>query len=289
MSERKAVIKNADMSRCASVASRRVRGSPTAFAVGENDALAGSSPRSPRSSARPSLASSGETRRLGHDPRLTSLFRALPALRDSQELQLDAIDCATQVRISGPRPLWTFTLSTFRLTAAMGTRVARDLRSRRAQIAALNPGLSSRVPPRARPSRAPARLALSRRARSLPSRRGSSPPPLVPARFESSTPAVPLEGSSAALIPSRILAPLAPPSSSGSREVQHREGHRRVHQEGVRQEVQPHLALHRRPQLRLLRHARGEALHLLLPRSGRGAPLQVRLNPARSGSAGLNQ
>ena len=32
----------------------------------------------------------------------------------------------------------------------------------------------------------------------------------------------------------------------GPGEVQHREGHRRLHQEGVRQEVQPHLALHRR-------------------------------------------
>jgi dynein light chain LC8-type len=83
----------------------------------------------------------------------------------------------------------------------MGTRVARDLRSRRAQIATLNPGLSSRVPPRARPSRAPARLALLRRARSLASRRGSSPPPLVPARFESLRPR-----------PSRSKDPRAPSS-----------------------------------------------------------------------------
>ena len=44
---------------------------------------------------------------------------------------------------------------------------------------------------------------------------------------------------------------------SGVGEVQHRERHRRLHQEGVRQKVQSHLALHRGPKLRLLRHARG--------------------------------
>jgi len=68
---------------------------------------------------------------------------------------------------------------------------------------------------------------------------------------------------------------------AGSREVQHREGHRRVHQEGVRQEVQPHLALHRRTQLWKLRDARDEALHLLLSRAGRHPAVQVRMSVGR--------
>lgn len=38
---------------------------------------------------------------------------------------------------------------------------------------------------------------------------------------------------------------LLPVSIAGVGEVQHREGHRGLHQEGVRQEIQPHLALHR--------------------------------------------
>jgi hypothetical protein len=38
--------------------------------------------------------------------------------------------------------------------------------------------------------------------------------------------------------------------SLGVREAHHGEGHRGVHQEGVRQEPRPYLALHRRPQLR---------------------------------------
>ena len=58
------------------------------------------------------------------------------------------------------------------------------------------------------------------------------------------------------------------PNAVGSREVQHREGHRGVHQEGVRQEVQPDLALHCGAQLRLVRDPRDEALHLFLPRAG---------------------
>jgi hypothetical protein len=36
---------------------------------------------------------------------------------------------------------------------------------------------------------------------------------------------------------------------AGVREAHHGEGHRRVHQDGVRQEPRPDLALHRRPQL----------------------------------------
>merc|ERR1711872_1104814 len=62
---------------------------------------------------------------------------------------------------------------------------------------------------------------------------------------------------------------------AGHREVQHREGHRRLHQEGVRQEVQPDVALHRGAQLRELRDARDEALHLLLPRPGCDSSVQV--------------
>merc|ERR1711966_145553 len=67
-------------------------------------------------------------------------------------------------------------------------------------------------------------------------------------------------------------------------EVQHREGHRGLHQEGVRQEVQPDVALHRRPQLRLLCDPRNEALHLLLPRPGRDPPLQVWLMRRTTGA-----
>merc|ERR1711998_72981 len=64
----------------------------------------------------------------------------------------------------------------------------------------------------------------------------------------------------------------------GSREIQHRERHCRLRQEGVRQKVQPHLALHCWPQLRLVRHARDEALHLLLLGPGCHPALQVRLS-----------
>lgn len=42
-------------------------------------------------------------------------------------------------------------------------------------------------------------------------------------------------------------------------QVQHREGHRRVHKEGVRQEVQPDLALHRGSKLWFLRHVSWDA------------------------------
>ena len=61
-------------------------------------------------------------------------------------------------------------------------------------------------------------------------------------------------------------------------EVQHREGYRRLHQEGVRQEIQPYLALCGWPQLRLLCHSRDQALHLLLHGAGGSVALQVRLN-----------
>ena len=64
----------------------------------------------------------------------------------------------------------------------------------------------------------------------------------------------------------------------GPQQTQCREGRRCSHQEGVRQEVQPHMALHRRPQLRIVRHPRDQALHLLLPRPGRYPALQERIN-----------
>lgn len=54
-------------------------------------------------------------------------------------------------------------------------------------------------------------------------------------------------------------------------------GHCCIHQEGVRQEVQPHVALHRRPQLWLVCDTRNTPLHLLLPGSGGRAALQERL------------
>lgn len=59
-------------------------------------------------------------------------------------------------------------------------------------------------------------------------------------------------------------------------------GHRCLHQEGVRQEVQPDLALHRRPQLRLIRHARDSPLHLFLSRPGRHPAVQERLSSRRA-------
>lgn len=58
-------------------------------------------------------------------------------------------------------------------------------------------------------------------------------------------------------------------------------GYRRLHQEGVRQEVQSHVALHRRPQFRLIRDARDAPLHLLLLGPGRRAALQERLDRCR--------
>lgn len=83
----------------------------------------------------------------------------------------------------------------------------------------------------------------------------------------------------------------------GHGEVQHREGYRSIYQErgipmivsfsvpmtmrfsriAVRQEVQSDLALHRRPELRQLRHARDEALHLFLSRTSGDLAVQIRL------------
>merc|ERR1719322_332890 len=51
----------------------------------------------------------------------------------------------------------------------------------------------------------------------------------------------------------------------------------RLHQEGIRQKVQPNLARNRRPKLRELRDPRDEALHLLLPRSSRHSAVQIGL------------
>ena len=64
---------------------------------------------------------------------------------------------------------------------------------------------------------------------------------------------------------------------SGPRKIQHREGYRRLHQEGVRQEVQPDVALHCRQKLRLLRHTRDPPFYLLLPWPSRHSSLQERL------------
>ena len=46
--------------------------------------------------------------------------------------------------------------------------------------------------------------------------------------------------------------------------VQHRKRHCCLHQKGIRQKVQPHMALHCWPQLWQLCHTRDQALHLLL-------------------------
>lgn len=64
---------------------------------------------------------------------------------------------------------------------------------------------------------------------------------------------------------------------AGARKVQHREGHSRLHKERVRQEVQPDMALHSRPQLRLVRDARDQAFHLLLSRPSRNSFVQIGL------------
>merc|ERR1711924_204716 len=48
-----------------------------------------------------------------------------------------------------------------------------------------------------------------------------------------------------------------------------------AYQEGVRQEIQPHLACNCRPQLRVLRDTRDQALHLLLPRTSCNPSFQV--------------
>merc|ERR1712071_541685 len=64
----------------------------------------------------------------------------------------------------------------------------------------------------------------------------------------------------------------------GSRETQHRKRYCRVHQEGVRQEVQPDLALHCWQELWVLRYPRDKALYLLLSGASRYFVVQIRIN-----------
>jgi hypothetical protein len=54
-------------------------------------------------------------------------------------------------------------------------------------------------------------------------------------------------------------------------------GHRGVHQEGIRQEVQPDVALHRRSEFRIVRDPRDPSLHILLSRTGGDTAVQERL------------
>merc|ERR1712127_756063 len=63
----------------------------------------------------------------------------------------------------------------------------------------------------------------------------------------------------------------------GSRETQHRKRYCRVHQEGVRQEVQPDLALHCWQELWFVRYPRDQALHLLLSGASRDFVVQIRI------------
>merc|ERR1712113_1071223 len=56
------------------------------------------------------------------------------------------------------------------------------------------------------------------------------------------------------------------------------EGHRCIHQEGVRQEVQPNMACRSRTQLRLVCYTRDKALHILLSWPGRDPLVQVWLS-----------
>lgn len=58
-------------------------------------------------------------------------------------------------------------------------------------------------------------------------------------------------------------------------------GHCGVHQEGVRQEIQPDMALHRGPQLWIVRDARDPPLYLLLLGTGGHPAVQERLSPVR--------
>ena len=64
----------------------------------------------------------------------------------------------------------------------------------------------------------------------------------------------------------------------GFGEVQHWEGHCRLHQEGIWQEVQPNVALYRWQKLWLLRHTWNSTFHLLLPGTGRHSTVQKWLN-----------
>jgi hypothetical protein len=54
-------------------------------------------------------------------------------------------------------------------------------------------------------------------------------------------------------------------------------GHRSLHQKGIRQEIQPNLALHRGQKFRILCDARDQELHLLLYGINRHFTLQIRL------------
>ena len=161
------------------------------------------------------------------------------------------------------RPATALDVHAFNVSFDRGDGNARRARSaiaaradRRAQPRTLLP----RPTPGEAVARARAPCPVATRSLARLSERFLAPPPSFPRASRVFDPGRPARRILARPHPLTYPRPLAPPSSSGSREVQHREGHRRVHQEGVRQEVQPHLALHRRPQLRLLRHARDEAL-----------------------------
>ena len=133
MSERKAVIKNADMSE---VRGGRVS-TPRAFSVAPGDGNGRHSRCSPFCrdiSARSFRAPQGRTRRSHRGARLTNIIPKSSTSLASQDLQQDAVDCATQVRLSGARRLWN--LPTFGLTVRGGG--ARGDRARIAALAKLN-------------------------------------------------------------------------------------------------------------------------------------------------------
>ena len=117
MSERKAVIKNADRSE---VRGGRVS-TPRAFSVAPGDGNGRHSRCSPFCrdiSARSFRAPQGRTRRSHRGARLTNIIPKSSTSLASQDLQQDAVDCATQVRLSGARRLWN--LPTFGLTVRGG-------------------------------------------------------------------------------------------------------------------------------------------------------------------------
>merc|ERR1711865_799157 len=66
-------------------------------------------------------------------------------------------------------------------------------------------------------------------------------------------------------------------------------GHSRLHQEGIRQEVQPYLARNCWSQLRLIRDSRNQAFHLLLLRPSGNPLVQVRLSSMHSVNTGNKQ
>ena len=61
---------------------------------------------------------------------------------------------------------------------------------------------------------------------------------------------------------------------SGTRKIQYRKGYSGVHQEGVRQKVQPNMALHCWEKLRIVCNSRNPTFHLFLSRASCHSAIQ---------------